>query len=145
MKGLIKDNHIPTNSYELRVIGMPPLVFTKVSGLEQTVDTVDLPDRTRASGGTVKAGTFTADHPMHHTVEFQALEKWLTSAKEPVQPGYKKAGTLVFKNNEGKATRTATITGMFPQAFKTPDLDMKGEPEEADAQWTFSFDDLKFR
>ena len=53
MKGSIQADHIPVNKYEFLVVGIPGLVFTEISGLEQETESVVLPDRTTASGGDV--------------------------------------------------------------------------------------------
>ena len=51
MKGVIQPNHIPMNNFVLQVIGLPDIVFTEVGDISEIIDKVDLPDRTRASGG----------------------------------------------------------------------------------------------
>ena len=89
MKGVLAPDHIPKNKYELRVRGLPPITFTAVSGLEEELDKVDLPDRTGASGGNTKNGEFTARMPTHHTTERIALEAWFAECQDPVPRTYK--------------------------------------------------------
>ena len=60
LKGLIDPDHIPVNKYELNIVGMPTIVFTSVSGLETEVAAIDLPDRTKATGGQPTAAELTA-------------------------------------------------------------------------------------
>ena len=50
MKGIIKPDHIPVNNFDLLVAGLIDLTAVEVSGIEDTLQTIDLPDRTRASG-----------------------------------------------------------------------------------------------
>jgi hypothetical protein len=51
MKGAIAPDHIPVNKYQLLVAGVIPLTITEVSGIEDELQTTELPDRTVASGG----------------------------------------------------------------------------------------------
>ena len=34
MQGTVQPGHIPVNNYELIVVGLPPIVFSTISGLE---------------------------------------------------------------------------------------------------------------
>jgi hypothetical protein len=141
MKGVLQPDHIPVNKYELQVIGMPSLVFTEISGLEEELDTATLPDRTVVTGGASKAVEFTVKQPAHHTVEVAAMEAWYTEAKDPVTPTYKKNATLIMKSGTGQILRTFSLIGTFPKKRKTPDLDMSNEGEMAAYEWTMSCDE----
>lgn len=138
---LINPDHIPVNRFELIVPGLVPpvsIVFTTVSGFEEELQTVDLPNRTRASGGNVSAFEFTATHPLHHTDEVIAMEAWFKETIV-VSPGYKKAGTLRMTSLMG-IPRTYGLVGVFPSKRKMPDLDMNNEGEIALIEWTFQCD-----
>jgi len=74
MKGVIHPDHIPRNKYQLLVDGMPDFTFLNVGNLEEELETVDLPDRTTASGGNTKPIEFTASIPTHHSEERIAME-----------------------------------------------------------------------
>ena len=50
MKGAIEENHSPVNKWQLIVPTAPPLTIVEQSGIEDELETTDLPDRTRASG-----------------------------------------------------------------------------------------------
>ena len=141
MKGVIKEDHIPINKYEIIVAGMPPLLFTEILGLEKELQTTDLPDRTTASGGNTGPVEFTAKQPMHHTVEVAAMELWLQEGQDPVTPTYKKAGTLIRKSLTGNVVNTTTIIGLYVSKKKEPDLEMANEGEMAAIEWTFKADD----
>lgn len=140
-KGTIKADKFSLNKYELLVVGLPVFTFTKVSGIEEELEAVELPDRTRASGGNTKGGTFDAEMPLHHTLEQVAIEAWYKSAQDPVSPTYKLPVTLLFKSDSGRAFRTFTMTGVFPCKRSLPDVEMKNEGELAVVTWTFSFDE----
>jgi hypothetical protein len=141
-KGTIKGDHIPVNKYQLLVAGLVPVTFTKISGIESELETVDLPDRTKATGGNVKTIEFTAEVPMHHVIEQTALEAWFREGQDPVSPGYKKVGTLVAMSNTGRITRSYSILGVFASKRGLPDFEMENEGEMAVVTWTFSADDI---
>jgi hypothetical protein len=140
IKATLQPDHIPTNKYQLIVVGLPPVTFTKISGIEVEVDTVDLPDRTRASGGNAKAVEFTAEMPMHHTIEMAAMEIWFTEGQDPVSLTYKKAGTLIHTSGSGAVLRTYSLIGIFCSKRKLPDLDFESEGDMATIEWTFQCD-----
>jgi len=143
MKGVIQSDHIPVNKYELRVLGMPPLVLTEISGIEDELETADLPDRTVASGGNRKASEFTMMQPMHHTVEVAAMELWFRESQDPVSPTYKKIGTLIRTSISGGNSVSRTLVGIFPKKRTDPDMEMANEGEMAQIEWTMSLDDVE--
>ena len=140
LKGTILPDHIPVNNYELLVLGIVPLTFTEISGLEEELETTQLPDRTVASGGNTLPVEFTAMQPMHHLIEVGAMEVWFRESQDPVLPTYKKAATILVKSISGLQTRSYALTGVFPKKRKTPDLEMANEGEAAMIEWTFSAD-----
>jgi hypothetical protein len=140
MKMTLFPDHIPVNNFSLVVVGGPPLIqFITIDGLEEELETVDLPDRTKASGGNTKAIEFTATHPKHHTAEDLFLEGWFIEAST-VLPTYKKAGTLIVQSISFLNTRTYNLIGLFPSKRKTADLDMGNEGELNVTEWTFNAD-----
>lgn len=139
MKQVLLPDHIPVNAFELIVIGAPPLKFITMDGLDEELDTVDLPDRTKASGGATKAIEFTATHPKHHTVEDAFLEAWFQEAQLAL-PTYKKAGTLLVRSISSLQIRSYSVLGLFPSKRKTADLDIANEGELFLTEWTFMGD-----
>lgn len=143
MKGIILPDHIPVNNYQLIVVGGPPFItFTSIDGLEEELETVDLPDRTVASGGNTKSLEFTAKHPKHHLAEDIFLESWFLMSQDPVLPLYKKAATLLVQSISRLQTRTYNLIGLFPAKRKTADLEMNNEGELNETEWTFKCDRL---
>lgn len=140
MKQTLLPDHIPVNNFDLIVVGAPVLQFVTFDGLEEELDTVDLPDRTKASGGNTKAIETTATHPMHHTIEDAYLELWFAEGQDPVIPTYKKAATLLNRSISRLNVRSFNCIGMFPSKRKTPDNDMANEGELAVKEWTFMID-----
>lgn len=142
MKGIVKPGHVPVNNFELIIIGIPPIFFTEITGTEQETEAVDLPDRTKASGGNVKPTEVTAKMLLHHTIELAALELWRLEAIGNVTPTYKKIGNLINRSIENSIRSTRTYLGMWPMKRKDPDLDVKNEGDPAEIEWTFSIDDV---
>jgi hypothetical protein len=143
MKGSIQPGHMPVNKYELSFVGVPTLTALTVSGLEEELQYVEMPDRTRVSGGNTGPSELTITLPAHHTVEIAAMEAWFRESQDPVTPTYKKAGYLLIKSIALLGpTRTFNLIGVFPHKRKLPDLEMKNEGEPAVYEWTLCIDQV---
>ena len=141
LKGTIAPDHISINKYQLIVAGLPTLTPTKIGGFPEELDAVEIPDRTRASGGNTKPIEFTMTLPAHHDVEVAAMEMWFQESQDPVLPTYKNVGTLLVYLISGQKMRTVTLTGLFPTRIASPDLDMANEGEMMTYEYTLSADD----
>ena len=140
MKMVLLPDHIPVNNFDLIVVGGPPVLqFVTIDGFDWELDTVDLPDRTKASGGATKAIEFMATHPKHHVVEDVFLQAWFTEAQLGL-PTYKKPASLLNNSISGLQVRTWNLIGMFPTKQKTADLDIGNEGEMNVTEWTFVAD-----
>lgn len=142
LKGTINKDHMPVNKFTLLVLGMPDLTFTEISGIEEELETTDLPDRTRASGGNTLPIEFTAKMPLHHTAEQAAMELWFSASQDPVSDDYEKEATLICQSVSGAGLRTFSLIDLFPRKRGLPDLDIKNEGEMAEVEWTFSANDI---
>lgn len=142
MKGEIQSDHMPTNKYTLAVVGLIPLTATEISGIEDELETTELPDRTVASGGNRKATEFTMLMPMHHAAEQAVMELWYRESQDPVSPTYKKPVTLTHESISGASSRNFSLSGVFPKQRNLPDLEMQGEGELAQVEWVMSADDV---
>ena len=140
MKQVLAPDHIGVNDYQLIVVGAPPVIqFVTIDGLEEELEVVDLPDRTKASGGNTKAITFAATHPIWHVAEDAYLELWFKESNL-VLPTYKRPATLIVKSISGMLVRTFNMIGLFPGKRKTADLEMANEGEGHYKEWTFNCD-----
>ncbi len=142
MKGAMQPDHIPVNNFELLILGLPSLTPVEISGLEDELQTVDLPDRTTASGGNRGPTEFEIQLPMHHLVEQAAMEAWLLEGQDPVTPTYKKVGTLIHKSLSGAVLRTYSLVGAYTNKRTLPDLEMVNEGEIALVGWNIKMDDM---
>ena len=142
MKGSIKPNHIPVNKYQFLVVGLPPLTPTEISGMEETLQAVDLPDRTKASGGNTVPVEFTIMLPAHHKIEQAAMELWFRESQDSVSPTYKKPATLLMNPIGSGLPLVRQLLGVFPTKRKDPDLDMANDGELAKVEWTLSADQV---
>ena len=140
-KGTILPDHLPKNQFVLTIPQAPPITFTKVGGLEEELETVDLPDRTKASGGQKKAFEFTATVPEHHKQQVAFLELWFKASQHPVAPNYKKACTLT-RISLGGVPKSYSLIGVFTKKRKTDDLEMTNEGEASEQEWTFCVDEM---
>ena len=141
LKGTIQSGHIPLNRYRLLFLGLPEITAISVGGLEEEIETAELPDRTRASDGQTGVGEFTISVPMHHLIEQAALEAWFAEGKGDVLPTYKKSGTMIYEAIDGQVTKSYTLLGVFPTKRATPDAEMSNEGDMANVEWTFSYDE----
>jgi hypothetical protein len=142
MKGEVQPDHIPVNKFKLLVVGLLDIYMSTVSGIEDELNTIDLPDRTKASGGNRNATSFTAMHPLHHTAENAALELWFKEGQDPISPTYKKPCTLVMQRLSGTGERSYSLIGVFISKRTLPDLDKSDDGEMAQVEWEFSVDDI---
>jgi len=142
MKGEIRADHMPANKFQFRVAGLADLGAVTVSGIEDELEAVELPDRTMASGGQRKAGEFEIGIPMHHTAEIAAMELWFVESQDPVLPTYKKPCTLLHPSISGQSSRNFTLTGVFPKKRALPDLDKSDEGNMNVETWTMSYDNI---
>ena len=142
MKGAIKPDHMPVNKYDVRIMNFVTLTAVEVSGIEDELQTNELPDRTVVSGGNRGPTEFSIKIPMHHTVERAAMEAWYIECQDPVSPGYKKIANLVHKSISGQANATYTLNGVFIKKRTLPDLEMANEGEMATVEYMMSADDV---
>lgn len=142
MKGTIQPDHMPLNKYQLVILPGVVLDFTTVAGLESELDTVQLPDRTVATGGRRKTVKFTARLPAHHTVQQVFMEEWFQEATDPVAPTYKRPCTLIMQSLSGTAFRAFTMPDVFPTKRKAPDFEMMNPGDMAEIEWSFEASDM---
>lgn len=142
MKGVIKPDHIPLNKYELMIAGAPPLIIVELGDLEDELETADLPDRTRASGGNRKASEFTISIPMHHTLARNYCELWFREAQDPVSPAYKKPGMIVWTSGTRIQRVMYTLIGVFLTKRSLPGGEMANEGEQANIEYAVSVDEI---
>lgn len=142
MKGEIQADHIPLNKYTLQVIGLIAITATEISGIEDEIESVELPDRTVATSGWRKATEFTVMVPLHHTAEQAALELWFAESQGVVSPVYKKPAVLTHESITGLNTRAFSLAGVWPKKRKLPDLERTAEGDLAGVEWTFSCDNV---
>jgi len=138
IKGVLKPDHAPVNAFELIVLELPQITFTKVDGIEEEIEGVEMPDKTMASGGNTLPVEFTAEMPLHHTTELAALETWYNLGKGNVALGYKKNGTMIYRTISGAVAKMIPLTELWVKKRKYPDVDMSDEGKPGFVVWTFS-------
>lgn len=143
IKGVILPDHVQVNKYQLTVAGLPPLLFTAVSGIEEEMDTVDLPDRTSQTGGRTKPVEFEVTQPAHHMIERLAMEAWWSECKDPVSPLHKKIGTLIAFSQSTIMQVSYMLFGVFPSKRALPDFDLDNDGDMAALVWTLKADEVQ--
>lgn len=143
IKSVLLPDHVQVNKYQLLVAGLPPLLFTMVSSIEEELDTVELPDRTTASGGRSKPVEFEVTQPMHHTLERLAMEAWYTGeTTDPVLPSYKKVGTLLSFSQSNLIQVSYMLIGLYPFKRTLPDFELENDGEMATIVWGMKADEV---
>jgi hypothetical protein len=144
LKGIILPGHIPVNKYQLIFPTLPPLIVTKLSGLEEELEKAEMPDRTIQSQGNTKAVEMTIELCMHHHIEQAGMELWYQESKDPVTPGYKKDGVLIHLSSSLVGLpRPFSLEGTFPMSRKTPEMDMSNDSDAAVIEWGLSIDNVE--
>jgi len=140
MKGLIQDDHMPLNKYILTANG-EDYVFTEVSGIEEELNTVQMPDRTVRSGGRTNTIEFTVMLPLHHVEEQSRMEAWfeqsqISGIENGVDPNYKRTGLLRAISLSGAVEAQWSLIQLFPSKRALPDFEMNNDGEMAQVEWT---------
>lgn len=141
LKGKILENHIPLNTFELAVTGMPQLTLTKSDNIEESVAVIELPDRTRASGGQSSSVSFSGEVPMHHQVQVGALDLWFNQSKSPIDRGYRKSGSIMFFALNG-TPRIYELLNLWVSKRTIPGGDMANDGEMAVVTYQFEADEV---
>lgn len=142
LKGRIQADHMPLNKFTLTVVGLPAIDFLSVSGLESEVESVDLPDRTKATGGQIGTSEVTVSIANHHEAQLFAMEFWLREGQDPVTITYKKPAILTQLSNSGDATRTWTLAGVWVSKRGITDMAMENPGELATTEYTLMIDEI---
>ena len=141
IKGKIQDNHIPLNKFELIVAGLPQITLVTTDDIEETLGVIEMPDRTKRSGGQTSPVEFTGKIPMHHDVQVAALELWYKEGQDPVQPGYRKAGSMMFSRLNGDP-RPFELISLWISGRTIPGGDMANDGEPAMLTYKFQADEV---
>jgi len=143
-KGSLSVGYIPVNKFTLSVADVADLKVVEVSGIEQELETVELPDKTVVTSGRLGVTEFTIKIPAHETTAMGAMDVWWKMCYGVnATSGYKKLATLLLLDTFGATKSSWSITGMFPTKRALPELNAASEGEMAMAEWTFKADDIK--
>lgn len=142
LKGVFESDHVPVNKFKFVVDGLPPIVFTKVTGLEEEVPSVDLPDKTTATGGRSNPGEIELSQPMHHKKEVLAMEGWYAEGKDPVSLFYKKDGVLTYYSQSGISQKSWLVAGGHLTKRSLPDAELDNDGDMAEIGWTCKVDEI---
>lgn len=142
IKGVILPDHVQVNKYLYQVVGLPDLVLTAISGIEEELQTTDLPDGTKGAGGRTLPVEYDITLPAHHTVQQRAMEQWFRQCKDPIDPAHKKLATLTLFTQSNNPLVSFTLPNTFPMKRGLPDLELENEGEMAGFVWSMSSDEV---
>lgn len=142
IKSVILPDHIQVNKFELSVPGLPPFTLMSLSGIEEELDVVDLPDRTTHTGGRTKPVEFEMSIPAHHQQEIAAMEIWVEENKDPVSLFAKKVGTLTMFSQSLITQKSYMLEGLFPSKRTLPELELDNDGEMAMITYTMRADEV---
>ena len=140
--GTIQPDHMPVNKFELIVLGLPKIVFTTVGSFTDATTEAELPDGTVASGGKSSPVEIPVTVPRHHLVSIMAMDNWKQQGKDPIDPGYKKTGTLITYSGTGDVFKTEQLIGVWARDKATPDLDMDNDGDMAENSYVLRADQV---
>lgn len=135
IKGVIQESHIGVNKFAMFVVGLPPLTPTTVGGLEEEIASIELPDKTTASGGRTGIVELTMSIPTHHVEEEAAMEIWFLEGQDPVLPTYKKAATLTMTAIDDGTIRAFAFTDLWCFKRTLPDRELDNDGEMSATEW----------
>ena len=110
LKGKILKDVISGNNFVL-LVGAKAILCTNISSIEETLQTIDLPDGTTASGGRTEVSEFSITVPAHHEVDVAFMDHWMRNGKSPVVPGAYRTVVVKGNANSGGPGRTDTCFG----------------------------------
>lgn len=143
IKNVIKENRVQVNKFALTIqpgVGTPQ--FVSITGLEEELDSSELPDRTVRSSGRKKPMEFEVVLPAHHDLEVLAMEAWYEMGQDPILPGYLKLGILKLYDGLGVPRRVRTLTNLWAKKRVESDLELEDEGAMAVITWTLSCDEM---
>ena len=142
-KGAVLANHIPVNNFKMTVTGgNVDLLFITLTMPEFETETIDLPDRTQASGGNVLPGESVGSIMGHHNSEVDYLETWRKDGIGKVKTTYKRACTIAEYGIDGKIVRSQGWKGVRIKKVKKTDRDLADPGAPAMYEYTFGIDEL---
>ena len=143
IKNVIDENRIQVNKYLLDLQpGVGSVLLTAISGLEEELDSVELPDRTTRSGGRKKPVEFEVTQPMHHDLEVAKMEAWYIQCQDPVSPLHLKVGSLIQFDQQGLPRRKFTLLNVWNRKRVHSDLELENDGDMATITWTLQADEI---
>lgn len=121
-KGSIQPGAAMTNQFQVVIGAILPILATRVTGLDRSVKTANLPDQTWQSTGQVPAlMSIEIDVPLHHAAEVLAMEglELLTVTGAPL---YKSAAFVYVLDASGAVKKTYNLIGFGVTGHKVPEL-----------------------
>jgi hypothetical protein len=141
LKGIIPKDIIAANKFTLAADN-DEILITAITGAEETIETVELPDKTSASAGRTEMSEVTIKIPAHVDESVNFMNIWFQACKDPVQPGAYKTCVVTAESSSGGTVRTYTYVGVFLKGRKTPDHALEDGATMTEIEYTASIDEV---
>ena len=144
IKGVIDKDIIAGNEFQLTVDNVDVLC-TMISSIEESMQTVELPDGTSASGGRTEGGIeTTVTIPAHSVDDVAYMDAWWASCKDPIPLSAYKTVTIQGRSKSGSKTITDTGFGVWVKGRKSAEYAMEdGGTVMTVIEYTLSIDDVQ--
>jgi hypothetical protein len=141
LKSVIPKDIIAGNKFTLSVDNEDLLVVS-VSSPEESLQTVELPDGTMASGGRTDPSEITIIIPQHVEASKIFLDTWWQGCKDPVAPNAYKSITVTGESSSGQITSTSTGVGVFIKDRTGATYSLEDGTEMTTIEYTCSVDEF---
>lgn len=141
LKGVIPKDIIAANKFTVAVDNVEILAVS-VSGPDESLQTVELPDGTAASGGRTDPSESTIVIPQHATEAKLFMDTWWNSCKDPVQPTAYKNVTVIGTSSTGAQSATDTWIGAFIKGRKSAEYSLEDGTTMTVLEYSVSIDDV---
>ena len=144
IKGVVDKDIIAGNEYTLTVDNVE-IFCVSISSVEESMQVVELPDGTSASGGRTEGGIeCSVSIPAHHVDDIAYMDAWWNSGKDPVPLSAYKVVTLQGRSKSGSKVMTDTCLGVFIKGRAGAEYMLEdGGTTMTVIEYTLSIDDVE--
>lgn len=140
VKNLLGKDVIGANKFTFSVDN-DDLLVVSVSGIEETLQVIELPDGTAASGGRTDVSETTVVVAQHTKASITFFDAWWALCQDPVPPAAYKNGTVTGNSSSGGVSATTTLISVFIKSRKSADYNLEDGTTMTVVEYTLSVDD----
>ena len=140
VKNLLGKDVIGANKFTFSVDN-DDLLVVSVSGLDETLQVIEFPDGTAASGGRTDPSETTVVVAQHTKASITFFDAWWEMCKDPVPPSAYKNATVTGNSSSGNESATTTMISVFIKSRKGADYSLEDGTTMTVVEYTLSVDD----